>query len=62
MVVVDGIVMGPTHCAFPNCDDSLDNARGESFCTDHKLECYVYVLVLTYAENKVKFDLNFNGK
>ncbi|KAF6750848.1 hypothetical protein DFP72DRAFT_851376 [Ephemerocybe angulata] len=35
MVVVDGIVMGPTHCAYPGCERALANARGESFCGHH---------------------------
>ncbi|KAF8998722.1 hypothetical protein BDQ17DRAFT_1212760, partial [Cyathus striatus] len=26
MIVVDGIVMGPTHCAFENCSEALKNA------------------------------------
>jgi hypothetical protein len=25
MVVLDGIFMGPTHCAFDNCTTDLDN-------------------------------------
>src|SRR6266568_457788 len=28
MVVLDGIVMGHTHCAFDGCDADLSNARG----------------------------------
>ncbi|KAF9057269.1 hypothetical protein BJ165DRAFT_1411608 [Panaeolus papilionaceus] len=35
MVVVDGIVTGPTHCAYPGCISSLANHRGESFCITH---------------------------
>ena len=31
MVVLDGIVMGPTHCAFDNCTADLDNYRGGAF-------------------------------
>jgi hypothetical protein len=40
MVVMDGIVMGPTHCAFDNCTKPLTNARGkgESFCQTHERE------------------------
>ena len=34
--VVDGIVMGPTHCAFNNCESELLNARGGSFCPIHE--------------------------
>ena len=36
MNVVDGIVMGPTHCAFNNCESELLNARGGSFCALHE--------------------------
>ena len=38
MHVVDGIVMGPTHCAFNNCESELLNARGGSFCAIHERE------------------------
>jgi uncharacterized Zn finger protein (UPF0148 family) len=38
MVVLDGIVMGPTHCAFPNCTATLLNARGGVFCALHETE------------------------
>ena len=38
MHVVDGIVMGPTHCAFSNCESELLNARGGSFCALHERE------------------------
>ena len=40
MVVMDGIVMGPTHCAFDGCTGALANARGhgESFCVIHRTE------------------------
>ena len=31
MVVLDGIVMRPTHCAFDNCTADLDNYRGGAF-------------------------------
>ena len=36
MRVVDGIVMGPTHCAFNKCESDLVNARGGSFCAIHE--------------------------
>ena len=36
MHVVDGIVMGPTHCAFNNCESELINACGGSFCAIHE--------------------------
>ena len=38
MIVVDGIVMGPTHCAFDDCIADLDNSRGGAFCADHENE------------------------
>ena len=37
MIVVDGIVMGHTHCAFDGCDADLDNARGGVYCLFHEL-------------------------
>ena len=36
LVVLDGVVMGPTHCAYDNCTDSLKNARGGVFCRQHE--------------------------
>ncbi|TFK38642.1 hypothetical protein BDQ12DRAFT_605068, partial [Crucibulum laeve] len=36
MVVLDGIVMGPTHCAFDNCFQELYNSCGGSFCEYHE--------------------------
>ncbi len=38
MHIVDGIVMGPTHCAFQTCESDLLNARGGSFCAIHERE------------------------
>ena len=38
MVVLDGIVMGPTYCAYPECQSGLLNARGGSFCAAHEIE------------------------
>ena len=40
MVVMDGIVMGPTHCAFDGCTGALANAHGhgESFCIIHRTQ------------------------
>ena len=35
MVVMDGIVMGPVHCAFGSCTADVINARGEAFCAAH---------------------------
>ena len=36
MVVLDGIVMGPQHCAYDNCTSDLANERGGSFCAFHE--------------------------
>ncbi|KAF8809167.1 hypothetical protein BYT27DRAFT_7285400, partial [Phlegmacium glaucopus] len=38
MIVMDGIVMGPVHCAADNCTADLLNARGEAFCATHVTE------------------------
>ncbi|KAF8992030.1 hypothetical protein BDQ17DRAFT_1254332 [Cyathus striatus] len=38
MVVIDGIVMGPQHCAYENCSNTLVNHRGGVFCDVHNLE------------------------
>ncbi|KAF8999984.1 hypothetical protein BDQ17DRAFT_1391397 [Cyathus striatus] len=38
MVVIDGIVMGPQHCAYDNCSNTLVNHRGGVFCDVHNLE------------------------
>jgi CxC6 like cysteine cluster associated with KDZ transposases len=36
MVVLDGIVMGPQHCAYNNCTSDLANACGRSFSAYHE--------------------------
>jgi hypothetical protein len=38
MIVMDGIVMGPTHCAYDNCTADLGNARGGAFCPHHEIQ------------------------
>ncbi|KAH6915457.1 hypothetical protein BKA70DRAFT_1094559 [Coprinopsis sp. MPI-PUGE-AT-0042] len=38
MHVVDGIVTGPYHCAYSDCDQPLANYRDESYCDDHVAE------------------------
>ena len=38
MHVVDGIVMGPTHRAYQNCENELLNACGGVFCAFHEQE------------------------
>ena len=46
MVVLDGIVMGPTHCAYDNCTSDLINAREGVFCSFHEtqygVQCHIY--------------------
>ena len=37
MVVMDGVVMGPTHCAYDYCTQDLQNARGGVFCGFHEI-------------------------
>jgi hypothetical protein len=36
MVVIDGIVFGPKHCAFENCTADLENYRTGIFCAQHE--------------------------
>ena len=38
LVVLDGLVGGPQHCAFDNCTAELHNFCGGVFCLDHLLE------------------------
>ena len=38
MHVLDGIVMGPTHCAYKNCEADLLNAHGGASCPVHVRE------------------------
>ena len=46
MVIMDDIVMGPTHCAFDNCTTAFLNAcgHGESFCCVIKLNFGIAVM------------------
>jgi hypothetical protein len=37
MVVIDGVVMGPTHCAYDDCTQDLQNACGGVFCGFHEI-------------------------
>jgi CxC5 like cysteine cluster associated with KDZ transposases/CxC6 like cysteine cluster associated with KDZ transposases len=45
MVVLDGIVMGHTYCAYDNCQNQLNNSRGGSLCDVHHLKLGSYCLV-----------------
>ncbi|KAF8800674.1 hypothetical protein BYT27DRAFT_7262814 [Phlegmacium glaucopus] len=46
MVVLDGIVMGPTHCAYDDCVNEISNARGGALCAHHDTmlgsRCHVF--------------------
>ena len=46
MVILDGIVMGPTHCAYIGCTSDLITARGGAFCPFHETQygaqCHVH--------------------
>jgi hypothetical protein len=37
MVVIDGVVMGPTHCAFDDCIEEVKNSREGVFCAQHEI-------------------------
>jgi hypothetical protein len=39
MVVMDGIVMGPKHCAYANCTNDLISYKDGVFCRDHERIC-----------------------
>jgi len=54
MVVLDGIVMGPTHCAFDNCTADLDNYRGGAFCANHEIQFGAKCRVRNCQNNKVE--------
>ena len=38
LIVIDGIVMGPQHCAFNNCTADLMNSHGGVFCSVHDIQ------------------------
>jgi len=56
MVVMDGIVMGPTHCAFGNCTGALAYAheQGESFCKVHRTQFQNHCHVCDCTNNRVQ--------
>jgi len=37
MIVLDGMVVGPKHCAYDGCSGELANARQGVFCIEHEL-------------------------
>ena len=41
LVVMDGQVMGPHHCAYDNCTADLSNARLGVFCIEHELWAFM---------------------
>ncbi|KAF8808343.1 hypothetical protein BYT27DRAFT_7222938 [Phlegmacium glaucopus] len=55
MIIMDVIVMGPTHCAFDNCTRALLNAcgQGESFFHVHTTEFQNHCHVCDYENNRV---------
>jgi hypothetical protein len=54
MAVLDGIVMGPTHCAYDNCSNDLSNSRGGSLCDQHHLQLGSYCLVRDCSNRRVE--------
>ncbi|KAF8994217.1 hypothetical protein BDQ17DRAFT_1392445 [Cyathus striatus] len=52
MVVIDGIVMGPQHCAYDNCSNTLVNHRGV-FCDVHNQEFGARCHVCDYQNQKI---------
>ncbi|KIJ92135.1 hypothetical protein K443DRAFT_114035 [Laccaria amethystina LaAM-08-1] len=57
MHVVDGIVMGPTHCAYENCENELLNARGGSFCALHEQEYGNKCRIIGCNQNRVPLTM-----
>ena len=53
LVVMDGVVMGPTHCAFDNCIEELQNAQGGFFVQDMKLHMVIYVACVIVTDQKL---------
>ena len=53
MVVMDGIVMGPQHCAFGDCTADLANTRGGVFCSIHEIEYGAKCRVVGCLSSKV---------
>jgi hypothetical protein len=53
MVVMDGIVMGPQHCAFGDCTADLANTRGGVFCSIHEIQYGAKCRVVGCLSSKV---------
>ncbi|KAF8880795.1 hypothetical protein BD779DRAFT_1378336, partial [Infundibulicybe gibba] len=67
MIVMDGIVMGPTHCAFDGCTADLENSCGGSFCAYHNIEfgarcrvrnCHSQIIIPTLVCKKHQGEWN----
>jgi len=54
MVIMDGIVMGPQHCAYGDCTSDLANARGGSLCAFHENQLGARCRVHDCNNQKVK--------
>ena len=39
LVVLDGVLMGPTHCAYENCSQDLAWVQRAVFCVQHQILC-----------------------
>ncbi|KAF8235457.1 hypothetical protein L208DRAFT_1257159 [Tricholoma matsutake] len=53
LVVLDGIVTGPSCCAYGDCTDALANARGGVFCALHEHEHGAECCVVGCSDSKV---------
>ncbi|KAF9488070.1 hypothetical protein BDN71DRAFT_1485159 [Pleurotus eryngii] len=53
MIVIDGIVMGPCHCAMPGCKMELLNAQTGVFCNVHQEEMEVCCRMKDFVRVKV---------
>ncbi|KAF8872623.1 hypothetical protein BD779DRAFT_1477443 [Infundibulicybe gibba] len=58
MVVMDGIVMGPTHCAYDDCTQDLDNSRGGAFCAYHNIHYGARCLIAWTKFDKAESPTN----
>ncbi|KAF8986790.1 hypothetical protein BDQ17DRAFT_1223715, partial [Cyathus striatus] len=38
MIVIDGVVMGPVHCAMEGCSANVSNHHGGVFCGHHNIQ------------------------
>ncbi|KDQ33665.1 hypothetical protein PLEOSDRAFT_1033156, partial [Pleurotus ostreatus PC15] len=53
MIVIDGIVMGPRHCAIAGCEAGLLNAQTGVFCKEHEEEMEGCCRMKNCNKNKV---------